>query len=180
MFLETARPDFPVADRQTFADTDIRAAAKGFYVVRDFDPDKPRHGYVLAQGSSSTVNLVKSLPYLEQQGINVKVVAAISEELFDRQPQSYRDEVLPTGAKSDLMVVTTGTQRMWPVRDVGPLTSEYSLVSDWHDRWLTGGTEPDVIAEAHLDEQSIIAAITRFAADRDQRLARQREALASL
>ena len=178
--LETARPDFPVADRQTFADTDIRAAAKGFYVVRDFDPDKPRHGYVLAQGSSSTVNLVKSLPYLEQQGINVKVVAAISEELFDRQPQSYRDEVLPTGAKSDLMVVTTGTQRMWPVRDVGPLTSEYSLVSDWHDRWLTGGTEPDVIAEAHLDEQSIIAAITRFAADRDQRLARQREALASL
>ncbi len=34
------------------------------------------------------------------------------------------------------MVVTTGTQRMWPVRDVGPLTSEYSLVSDWHDRCL--------------------------------------------
>ena len=66
------------------------------------------------------------------------------------------------------------------MRDVGPLTSEYSLVSDWHDRWLTGGKESDVIAEAHLDEQSIRAGITRFATDRDQRLARQREALVGL
>ena len=178
--LEVARPDFPVADRSTFADTDLKAAAKGFYVIRDFDPGKPRHGYVLAQGSSSTFNLMQALPHLVEQGINVKVVAAISEELFDRQPQSYRDAVLPAAAKHDLMVVTTGTQRMWPVRDVGPLTSEYSLVSDWHDRWLTGGLESDVIAEAHLDQQSITAAITRFAADRDQRIARQREALAAL
>ena len=178
--IEVARPDFPVADRSTFADTDLKAAAKGFYVIRDFDPGKPRHGYVLAQGSSSTFNLLQALPHLEEQGINVKVVAAISEELFDRQPQAYRDAVLPAAARNDLMVVTTGTQRMWPVRDVGPMTSEYSLVSDWHDRWLTGGLESDVIAEAHLDEQSIAAGITRFAADRDQRLARQREALAAL
>ena len=178
--IEVARPDFPVADRSTFGDTDLKAAAKGFYVIRDFDPGKPRHGYVLAQGSSSTFNLMQALPHLKEQGINVKVVAAISEELFDRQPQAYRDAVLPAAAKNDLMVVTTGTQRMWPVRDVGPLTSEYSLVSDWHDRWLTGGKESDVIAEAHLDEQSIAAGITRFAADRDQRLARQREALAAL
>ena len=36
-----------------------------------------------------------------------------------------------------------------------------------------------MIADAHLDKQSIVAGITRFAADRDQRLARQREALAA-
>ena len=60
--IEVARPDFPVADRATFADTDLKAAAKGFYVIRDFDPGKPRHGYVLAQGSSSTFNLVQALP----------------------------------------------------------------------------------------------------------------------
>ena len=86
--LEVARPDFPVADRSKFADTDLRAAAKGFYVIRDFAPGKPRHGYVVTQGSSSTVNLVSTLPKLEEAGINVKVVAAISEELFDRQPES--------------------------------------------------------------------------------------------
>ena len=53
-------------------------------------------------------------------------------------------------------------------------------MSDWHDRWLTGGLEPDVIAEAHLDEASIKAGVERFANDRDARLARQREALAGL
>ena len=178
--LEVARPDFPVADRRTFADTDPLAAAKGFYVLRDFVPDRPRHGYVVAQGSSSTVNLVNALPDLEKDGVNVKVVAAISEELFDRQPQSYRDAVLPAAARHDLMVVSTGTRRMWPVRDAGPLTDEYSLISDWHDRWLTGGLEPDVIAEAHLDEQSIADGVARFAAERESRLARQRRALAEL
>ncbi len=178
--IEVARPDFSVADRSSFADSDLKAAAKGFYVLRDFAPDRPRHGYVVTQGSSSTVNLMRALPDLEAQGINVKVVAAISEELFDRQPPAYRDSVLPPPAKHDMMVVSTGTRRMWPVRDVGPLTTEYSMVSDWHDRWLTGGLEPDVIAEAHLDEASIKAGVERFAADRDARLRRQREALAAL
>ena len=178
--LEVARPDFPVADRATFADTDLKAAAKGFYVLRDFEPDKPRHGYVVAQGSSSTVNLMRALPELEAEGINIKVVAAISEELFERQPNAYRNAVLPPEARHDLMIVTTGTQRMWPLRDVGPLTAEYSMVSDWHDRWLTGGLEPDVIAEAHLDQDSILAGVERFARDRDARLTRQREALAAL
>src|SRR5207247_6526628 len=42
--IEVARPDFRVADRSTFADTDLRAAAKGLYVVRDFAPGQPRHG----------------------------------------------------------------------------------------------------------------------------------------
>ena len=172
--LEVARPDFPVADRSLFADKDLKAAAKGFYVIRDFAPG-PRHGYVITQGSSSTVNLVKELPNLEKAGINVKVIAAISEELFDRQPESYRKSVLPPGALYDLMVVSTGTRRVWPVRNVGPLTDEYSLTSDWDDRWRTGGLEPEVIAEAHLDPKSIFQGIERFAREREKRVARQRE-----
>jgi transketolase len=67
-------------------------------VIRDFAPGKPRHGYVVTQGSSSTVNLVSVLPKLEEAGINVKVIAAISEELFDRQPEAYRRSVLPPAA----------------------------------------------------------------------------------
>ncbi|MEO6878459.1 MAG: hypothetical protein ABI205_08265, partial [Gemmatimonadaceae bacterium] len=144
--LEVARPDFPVADRSTFADTDINAAAKGFYVIRDFAPDKPKHGYVMASGSSSTVNLVRALPRLDEAGVNVRVIAAISEELFDRQPESYRRSVLPEEAMYDLMIVSTATRRMWPVKNVGPLTDEYSMTSDYENQWLTGGLEPDVIA----------------------------------
>jgi len=177
--LEVARPDFPVADRSTFADTDLRAAAKGFYVIRDFVPG-PRHGYVITQGSSSTVNLVSVLAKLEAAGVNVKVVAAISEELFDRQPEAYRNSVLPAEAMYDLMVVSTGTRRVWPVKAPGPLTDEYSLTSDWDNQWLTGGLEPDVIAEAHLDATSIFSGIQRFARERDRRLSRQRNLLAQI
>jgi transketolase len=178
--IEVARPDFPVADRAKFADTDLRAAAKGLYVIRDFTPGKPRHGYVLSQGSSSTVNLVSVLPRLEEAGINVKVIAAISEELFDRQPESYRNAVLPPEARYDLMVVSTGTRRVWPVRNLGPQTDAYSLTSDWDNQWLTGGLEPDVITEAHLDPAAIFAGIQRFAQDRAQRLGGQRDLLGKL
>ena len=172
--IEVARPDFPVADRSRFADTDLKAAAKGFYVIRDFTPGKARHGYVVAQGSSSTFNLVSLLPKLDEAGINVKIVSAISEELFDRQPEAYRNSVLPPEALADMMIVSTGTRRVWPLKAVGPLTDEYSLTSDWDNQWLTGGTEADVIAEAHLDAGSIFAAVGRFASDRPERIARQR------
>jgi transketolase len=173
--LEVARPDFAVADRSQFADSDLRAAAKGLYVIRDFSLNKPRHGYVIAQGSSSTVNLVKVLPRLEAAGVNVKVIAAISEELFDRQPQAYRDSVLPPEARYDLMVVSTGTRRMWPLRNLGPLTDEYSLTSDFDNCWRTGGLELDVIAEAHLDPDSIFSGVERFAKEHERRVGDQRK-----
>lgn len=171
IIIEVARPDNPVTDRSKFADPDIKAAAKGFYVIRDFTPGKPRHGYVVSQGASSTVNLVKILPKLEEAGINVKIISAISEELFDRQPEAYRNSVLPPQALVDAMVVSTGTRRMMPVRNLGPLADEYSLTSDWDNQWLTGGLEGEVIAEAHLDPDSIFKGISRFAKDRGQRLA---------
>jgi len=101
------------------------------------------------------------------------VIAAISEELFDRQPDAYRSSVLPPEARYDLMVVSTGTRRMWPLRDAGPLTDAYSLTSDWDNQWLTGGLEPEVIAEAHLDKESIFKGIERFAHDRAKRLDQQ-------
>jgi transketolase len=178
--VEVARPDFKVADRSTFADKDLRAAAKGLYVIRDFAPGQPKHGYVVAQGSSSTFNLLSVLPKLEQAGINVKVIAAISEELFDRQPAAYRDAVLPVEARQDLMFVMSGTRRMWPLRNVGSLTDDYSLTADWGNHWLTGGLEADVITEAHLDAESIFAGVRRFAQDRAERMRRQRALLDAL
>jgi transketolase len=175
--IEVARPDSLVVDRKHFADSDLKAAAKGLYVIRDFAPGKPRHGYVIAQGSSSTVNLVRTLGRLEEAGINVKVISAVSEDLFDHQPEAYRNSVLPPDAYYDAMVVTTGTRRVWPVRNLGPFTDEYSLTSDWDNQWLTGGLEPEVIAEAHLDADSIFAGVSRFAKERETRMATQRARL---
>ncbi len=175
--IEVARPDFPVADRNTFADSDPLAARKGLYLIRDWDPDQPAQGTVFVQGSNSTVNLVNVLPRLEAAGVNVRVVAVVSEDLFARQPAAYHEHIVPASARYDAMVVSTGTRRFPPVSGLGPLTDEYSLWSDWDDQWLTGGTEPDVIAEAHLDAESIFAGIKRFAEAHDSRMARQREAV---
>jgi hypothetical protein len=63
---------------------------------------------------------------------------------------------------------------------VGSLTDAYSLTADWDNQWLTGGLEADVIAEAHLDADSILAGVQRFARDRPARLARQRALLDAL
>jgi hypothetical protein len=53
-------------------------------------------------------------------------------------------------------------------------------VADWDNQWLTGGLEADVIAEAHLDAESILAGVTRFARDRANRLEEQRRLLKAL
>ena len=176
--IEVARPDNAVADRSTFADKDIKAAAKGFYVIRDFDPSKPKGGYILCQGASSTVNTVNNLKRFEEAGLNVKIISCISEELFDRQPEAYRNSVLPPDAPFDAMVVSTGTRRVWPYKFLGPLTDEYSMTSDWDHQWLTSGLENDVIAEAHLDPEAIFKGIERFAKARPDRIARQAKLIA--
>jgi transketolase len=69
---------------------------------------------------------------------------------------------------------------VWPLRNAGPLCDEYSLTSDWDDQWLTGGSEADVIAEAHLDPESIVAGVQRFAHDRPKRLQQQGSMLRAL
>jgi len=40
------------------------------------------------------------LPRLEAAGVNVKVIAVITEELFDRPPGAYRHAALPLEARS--------------------------------------------------------------------------------
>ena len=137
-------------------------------------------GTVWVQGASSTVNLVSILDKLATEGINVRVAAVISPELFADQSEQYQQHIYPHAARYDSMVISTMTKRVPPLPDLGPLTEEYSLYADQNDRWLSGGTEDDVIAEAGLDPTSIYQAIERFAQKREIRLEHQRQALSEL
>jgi transketolase len=177
LVIHVARPDTPVADRSSFSDPDLRAAAKGIYLIRDYDPGAPRMGTVFVQGASSTRNLVRILPRFEAEGLNVRVAAVISEDLFRSMPVKYRLRVLPHSERFNAMVVSTFTKRVPPVANLGPLTEEYSLYADSDDRWRTGGTEEDLIREAGLDPEAIFRAVRRFALARAERLARQLAAL---
>jgi len=178
--IHVARPDFTVVDRSTFADSDLRAASKGLYLIREYESSKAPSGTVFVQGSSATMNVVKVIPRLDDAGINVRVVSVISTELFGFQSEQYQRYVLPVSSRYDCMVVSTMTKRVPPIPNLGPVTEAYSLYADFDDRWRSGGTERDVIAESQLDEDSIYRGIVRFADDRHARLEQQRGALAGL
>ena len=101
-------------------------------------------------------------------------MAAISPQLFARQPSSYRESVIGPAGRLDAMVITNGAFKLMRDWADDPLVREYSLSSDWDDRWRTGGSVTEVIEEAHLDPAHILSALERFAADRPARLARLR------
>jgi transketolase len=142
--------------------------------MRAFRPG-PRGGTVFVQGTTTTANIVKVLPKLDELGLNVKIVACISPQLFAMQDEAYREATTSLGDRWDGMAVTNRawqTMRHWIG---GPIARDYSLSSDWDDRWRTGGTVEEVIDEANLSADHILAAIERFVAERERRLARLRE-----
>jgi transketolase len=110
----------------------------------------------------------------------VKIVAALSPQLFARQPEEYRRSVVDPAGQLDAMVITNGAFKLMQDWADGPLVREYSLSSDWDDRWRTGGSVDEVIEEAHLDKAHILAALERFTAEREDRLRRLRDQLDSV
>ena len=44
-------------------------AARGAYVVRDYDPSQPKGGTVIVQGTSAMASIIKALPELKSTGI---------------------------------------------------------------------------------------------------------------
>lgn len=175
--LHLTRPPIEIPDREALGIPSHFAAARGAYVMRDYRPGQKPRGTVIVQGTSSTANLVKILPELDKQGLNVKVVAAISPQLFALQPTEYRQKVLSTADKLDSMAVTNRGRRLMYDWLGSEVSAEYSLSSDWDDRWRTGGTLDEVIEEAHLDPAHVLAGIERFVEDREKRLARVAAAL---
>ena len=175
--LHLTRPPVEIPDREALGIPSHFAAARGAYVLRDYRPDQPRGGTVYVRGTMPTRNLVNVLPQLDDRGINVKIVAAVSPQLFARQPERYRRSVVGPAGRLDAMVITNGAFKLMRDWADDPQVREYSLSSDWDDRWRTGGSVAEVIEEAHLDEARILTALDRFAAERADRMRRLRERL---
>lgn len=178
--LHLTRPAVEIPDRKALGMESHLEAAKGAYLIRDFEPGKPKGGTVLVQGTMSTANLIKALPEINAAGLNVRIVSAVSPQLFALQPQAVRDRILPEAAQMDCMAVSNRSRRLMYDWMKNPIGYEYSLTSDWDDRWRTGGSVDEVMAEAHLSPKDIFQGIQRFVNDRGQRLARARAALDSL
>ena len=168
--LHLTRPKISIPDRQALGMPSHFAAAKGAYIMRDYRQGQPKMGTVFVQGTSTTANLVDVLPQLDAKGLNVKVVAAISPQLFALQDRAYRDSVCNEAERWDAMVISNRSLRVSRDWVDNPIVAEYSLTSDWDDRWRTGGSLEEVIEEAHLSSHHILAGIERFARERDKRI----------
>ncbi len=177
--LHLTRPPIPLPDRVALGMPSHLEAARGAYVLRPYRDHQPRGGTVFVRGTLPTHNLVSVLGELDRRGLNVKIVAALSEELFRRQDADYREAVASAADRLDAMVITNGAVRLMRDWAAGDEVEAYSLSADWDDRWRTGGSLDEVIEEAHLDADHILAAIERFVGDRDARLARLGGAVAA-
>jgi transketolase len=170
--LHLTRPAVTIPDRAKLGVASHFDAARGAYVIKPHDAKRPKQGTLIVQGTSTTESVYALLPrLLAGEGPNVKLVQAVSWELFRLQSQAYRDSVLPHSDWLDSTVITNGSRRLMHDWLPHKVAERYAMSSDWDDRWRTGGSVEELKREAHIDPDSLWKGIERFAAEREKRLA---------
>ena len=98
--LVLTRQNVPTLDRAHYAPADV--LRRGAYVLADTPNGKPD---IILIGTGSEVSLIVAAgERLTANEINVRIVSMPSWELFDAQPKSYRDAVLPPSVRARLAV----------------------------------------------------------------------------
>ena len=98
--LVLTRQNLPTLDRGQFAPAD--ELRKGAYILADAPGGKPD---IILIGTGSEVSLaVAAREKLVDQKVQARVVSMPSWELFDQQPQAYREAVLPKSVRARLAV----------------------------------------------------------------------------
>jgi transketolase len=100
------RQDVPTFDRTQFATAD--GLRHGAYVLADAPNGNP--DIILIATGSEVSLIVAACQKLTENEIQVRLVSMPSWELFDAQPPSYRDSVLPPSAPARLAVEAGVTQ----------------------------------------------------------------------
>ena len=103
--LVLTRQALPTLDRSKYASAE--GVSKGAYVLADSPGGKPD---VILIGTGSEVSLcVAAHEQLQASGVKSRVVSMPSWSIFDSQPQSYRDQVLPPTVKARVSVEAGAT-----------------------------------------------------------------------
>jgi transketolase len=98
--LVLTRQKLPTFDRSTLAPA--AGTAKGAYVLADCAAGPPKV-ILIATGSEVSIAL-EAHNQLTREGVASRVVSMPCWDLFQAQPQSYRDMVLPPGVKARVSV----------------------------------------------------------------------------
>ena len=89
--LVLTRQNLPVYDRAGLGWAKSEEAQKGGYVLCE---DKDFEAIIIATGSEVEL-AVEAKAKLNEQGVKVRIVSMPSTNIFDEQPQEYKDSVLP-------------------------------------------------------------------------------------
>jgi len=173
--LVLTRPSITIPDREARGLGSYFEAAHGAYILKDFEENKEKMGTIIVQGTSSTLSVVNIIDELKKANLNVRIVAAPSYELFRRESEEYKNKVFPWKQFNDAMIITNESIKLMYHWIANPVVKEYSLSSDWDNRWRTGGTLDEVIEEAHLDEKHVFDGIERFVKDREKRISKLKD-----
>ena len=168
--IHLTRPPIIIPDRQKLGMDSHLCASKGAYIIKDYDSNRDKRGVIIVRGTSSTNSLVQLLPRLKEEGPNIKVISAISWELFKRQSNEYRESVIKDHEWHDAMIITNGAKKLMHKWIANTVVADYSLSPDFDNQWRTGGSLDQIVAEARLDTHSIWEGIMRFVSDRPRRL----------
>jgi len=108
VLLALTRQNVPTLDRHRYASAD--GLRRGAYVLGDAPDGKP--ALILIASGSEVGLIVEAAEKLQADGIAVRCVSMPSWELFDAQPQAYRDQVLPPDVPARL-AVELGVPQGW-------------------------------------------------------------------
>ena len=103
-----SRQPLPTFDRSKYASA--AGVARGAYVMADA-PGGPPEIILIATGSEVSL-IVDAHEVLVSRGIRSRVVSMPSWDIFEHQPQSYRQEVLPPAVKARI-AVEQGSELAW-------------------------------------------------------------------
>jgi len=98
--LALSRQAVPTFDRIKYAASS--GVAKGAYILADAEGGKPD---VILMGTGSEVQwCVNAYEQLKAEGVKARVVSMPSWEIFEKQSQDYKDQVLPRAVKARVAV----------------------------------------------------------------------------
>ena len=115
------RQSVPILDRSDKASAE--GLERGAYVLREAPGGSPE---LILIGSGSEVHLaLEAQEMLAERGVRARVVSMPSWELFEAQPQTYREEVLPPSISARL-AIEAGVAQGWE-KYVGPAGDVMSI-----------------------------------------------------
>jgi transketolase len=103
--LALSRQALPTIDRNKYASA--AGLANGAYVLADAPGRKP--DVILIASGSEVILALQAHERLLAEGIRSRVVSMPSWDIFESQPQEYRDRVLPPGVKARVAIEQAST-----------------------------------------------------------------------